>query len=136
MTVVPHIILISLVHLTAAACTMHTPQHPHDLWPLCQSMIILQEYTESCDCHVTMVQDHPSSEEFCDYTMQSSVPHDSHVTIETVDWLTEMKNSIPELITNPCKISLRLNVNDSPDTFTKLSQLLDCLSGECNASCS
>lgn len=54
--------------------------------------------------------------------------HDSHVSD---DWVAQLKACLPEEICTSCKLTLGLNVDDSPQTVAKLLHLLDCLESKC-----
>lgn len=49
----------------------------------------------------------------------------SHDHEEIADWVVEMQRSLPEVLSKPCKLSLRLEVGKTPQTLVKITALLD-----------
>ncbi len=45
-------------------------------------------------------------------------------------WLEEVQQCLPLVISGPCKLSLGLNVDTSPQTLAKLGFLLECIKGQ------
>lgn len=58
------------------------------------------------------------------------MPCTSHDSCVTKDWLTQLAIAIPSEITAPCKISLGLNIDDSPATLAKLNYLINFLNSK------
>lgn len=51
----------------------------------------------------------------------------SRTSHDSQDWVTQLKHSLPGEISAPCKLSLGLTVDSSPETLAKLVYLLDYL---------
>lgn len=79
--------------------------------------------------HVT-VRDDSEDETYprdLSHNVSYGVSQDSHVNR---DWMAQLESSLPQTIDTPCKLTLGLNVDSSPDTFAKLTYLLDYLESE------
>lgn len=74
---------------------------------------------ESSDDHVTSTVMDSDNE-----VSTRDISHDSHVID---DWVTQLKSSLPQKIDTSCKLTLGLNVDNSPETVAKLTYLLDYL---------